>query len=198
MRFHDILLDDIQACCRESPSKGCSSPRYSSWNCYQSPNAEQFPGRTVTSKPLDGSTASSRAKQNRPGATRTGKSLLVEKNVSQSISLNASSSSGASLKTSERKAISVKPSEAAPTNDAKSSIDANEASPVVKPETPTLESESVSTSASTIPSSSSDAKSSVRYASVSGRKSRLLTRTQGTSAPTTTSTINRRWSNTYF
>lgn len=114
-------------------------------------------GRTVVAKPLDGSTASSRAKlKSHPSAT-TAKTLLPEKKVPQKISPNASSNSVASLKTSERATTSGKtPTSRIPsTGDAKSRADVKKSIPSsVKPGAPTSKPESVSTSLP--PSISSD------------------------------------------
>jgi hypothetical protein len=134
-----------------------------------SSSAEQFPGRTEIAKPLDGTTASSRAKQNQLGGT--GKGLSAEKKALQKISPNVSSSSVAPVKASERAVSAGKPpitgSRTPVTGYAKSGVEAkNPNPPAVKPRLPTSKPEPVSTDPPlSAPSSSApDAKSLVRYA----------------------------------
>jgi len=92
----------------QASNKSGFSSRYSSRYCSAGLNAKRFSGRTVAAKPLDGSTASSRAKQNYPGGS-VGKGLSIEKKAPRRTSPGTSVTSITSLKPSERAATSGKP-----------------------------------------------------------------------------------------
>ena len=149
----------------DKPPVKATSARGTPQKYSASPNAEQFSGRALVAKPLHGSTASSRAKQNQPSGT-TGKGLLVEKKVSKRVSPNASSNSVSSLKASEPAVASGKTSTSQPTaaNDSQYRVDTKKThhSDVNPGPEPGLGSGSTSTPSSS--SATPSAKSSVRYA----------------------------------